>query len=70
MSQLAASFVDSAQLAQGRAIRRVEPGECPVGLAGGVEIDDPLFEDLAQAKEQRSLFSGSLATPGAAIRLR
>lgn len=52
---LTAAFVDAAQLTKRRAIRRVESSEGPVDLTGSVEIEDPLFEDLAEAQEKRGL---------------
>ncbi|MBK7947950.1 MAG: hypothetical protein IPK00_04255 [Deltaproteobacteria bacterium] len=55
---LAAALVDAAQLAQGGAVGAVETREDPVGLAGGVEIEDPVFEDLAETEEERALLGG------------
>jgi hypothetical protein len=47
--------VDAAQLAQGVAIRWIEPSECPVDFAGGLEIQNSFFQDLAETEEDKRL---------------
>src|SRR5690606_31706619 len=61
---LAAARMDAAQLAQGRAVRPVETGERPVGLAGCVEVEDAVLEDLSESEQQRALLRGVLLERG------
>ena len=59
-----AAFVDAAKLAKGWAIRWIESSERPIDFGGALEVQNPLFEDLAQTKEQKRLLGAVFGDRG------